>query len=474
MIGFGQFDEENDFRQLKSVQHNMEILSDILTKSDGGSGLFQKRNIRQLIDQPATAAQQAVDNFLNKANPEDNLMIYLMGHGVVSHEQSDLAMPSRSANKNHAISSDNLKCLRLKEDIIDRVDQSKCKTLCLLLDCCHASYVENAVSRSSQSTSGMVPDSEIGEIDDLIKSIKEEKRFFIVSSSNANQSAYEQRIDYSILASRGVEEHYKSLGVEQDAYVSRFISSLYETSISSKLSSSEIDETSKEALTDEEYRKIISRDLFRKIFQSSEPDDDGIVSINGAVKGAGIILAELDPPQSVAIHDPSNSASSFPFYIAPVLSRKQKLNQIRSFAIGFQCLTDDTRSSLLEFIDQASERRREDCLNSDLLYERDLYDAMRADEHGMFVEAVLRKGDQDIVSREVNAALQLNRREQDERIEDLHQLSKRLRKQVRSKNVMLWVSLVFIVVLSAISVMLNSQIWSTEREYSTGTARSLD
>ena len=75
MIGFGQFDEGNDFRQLKSVQHNMEILSDILTKSDGGSGLFQKRNIRQLIDQPATVAQQSVDSFLNKANSEDKLSV---------------------------------------------------------------------------------------------------------------------------------------------------------------------------------------------------------------------------------------------------------------------------------------------------------------------------------------------------------------------------------------------------------------
>lgn len=86
----------------------------------------------QLLNVPEPGATRAVDDFFNDASLEDQLMLYVSGHGVKDEDGQLYLATADSRHDRLASTSLSARFLR------DQMRRSRCRRIVVLLDCCYS------------------------------------------------------------------------------------------------------------------------------------------------------------------------------------------------------------------------------------------------------------------------------------------------------------------------------------------------
>jgi uncharacterized caspase-like protein len=114
--------------QLSAPGKDAEDFARVL--KDQEIGAFDEVNI--LLNQPSSAAIEAIDEFFNQKKPDDLLVLYFSGHGV-RDELGALYLAVKNTNRSK------LRSTAVKSDYIrEAMDQSRSKRQVLILDCCNS------------------------------------------------------------------------------------------------------------------------------------------------------------------------------------------------------------------------------------------------------------------------------------------------------------------------------------------------
>jgi AAA domain (Cdc48 subfamily)/Caspase domain/C-terminal, D2-small domain, of ClpB protein len=141
VIGNSAYDDET-LRQLRAPQIDVLSLANALQNIDVGS--FDK--VDTLIDKDWAEVQSALADFFAEKKPDDLLLVYFSGHGVLD-EQGRLYL-AMSNTKRYRLSGSAVS----SRFITDEMDSSRSRKQILILDCCHS----GAFSRGTKGVTGNI------------------------------------------------------------------------------------------------------------------------------------------------------------------------------------------------------------------------------------------------------------------------------------------------------------------------------
>ena len=131
---------------LRAPTDDVRSLGDVL--QDDAIGGFE---VRELIDRPTEELKKQIEAFFAEGRPKDLLLLYVSGHGVLSQNRRFYVATSSTALQW-------LRSTAIEDSFVnDVMQQSRARSIVLVLDCCHSGafgkgLVPRARSRSMSST----------------------------------------------------------------------------------------------------------------------------------------------------------------------------------------------------------------------------------------------------------------------------------------------------------------------------------
>jgi hypothetical protein len=126
---------------LRAPTGDVAALADVL--HDGSIGDFE---VGELVDRPTEEIKRQIEAFFADARPEDLLLLYFSGHGVLS----------QSRRFYFATATTSLPLLRstaIEDGFVNDVMQhSRARSIVLVLDCCHSGAFAKGLAPKSSPT----------------------------------------------------------------------------------------------------------------------------------------------------------------------------------------------------------------------------------------------------------------------------------------------------------------------------------
>lgn len=128
LIGNSIFeDDPTELQELRAPRNDVAILRDALT--DKTMGLFDK--VDELVDRRKDEIFQRIKSFASGARHDDQLLLYYSGHGILD-DRYRLHLAASDTK------TENLWTAVRAADISELLNNSKARTVVILLDCCHS------------------------------------------------------------------------------------------------------------------------------------------------------------------------------------------------------------------------------------------------------------------------------------------------------------------------------------------------
>jgi uncharacterized caspase-like protein len=126
---------------LRAPTGDVAALAEVL--GDENIGGFE---VEQLVDEPTEALRRKIETFFDEGRPQDLLLLYVSGHGVLS----------QSRRFYFATADTSLKLLRstaIEDSFVNDVMQgSRARSIVLVLDCCHSGAFGKGLAPKSATT----------------------------------------------------------------------------------------------------------------------------------------------------------------------------------------------------------------------------------------------------------------------------------------------------------------------------------
>ncbi|MCC6188799.1 MAG: caspase family protein, partial [Anaerolineales bacterium] len=139
VIGNSQY-QDPALAQLKAPDADVRALTDLLRQPDIG----QFDEVTPLVNEPEAATRRAIASFFARARPDDMLLLYFSGHGVLD-DRGRLYLAAHDTQRDlpqaTAISA---------AFVTDAMDGSRSRRQVLILDCCHS----GAFARGARGAGG--------------------------------------------------------------------------------------------------------------------------------------------------------------------------------------------------------------------------------------------------------------------------------------------------------------------------------
>lgn len=132
--------EDPTLARLNAPEADVRALAGLLGDADVG----QFDSVRTLIDETESTTRRAIATFFARAGPDDLLLLYFSGHGVLD-DQGRLYLAARDTQ--HDLPQGSAVPAAF---ITDGMDSSRSRRQVLILDCCHS----GAFARGARSASG--------------------------------------------------------------------------------------------------------------------------------------------------------------------------------------------------------------------------------------------------------------------------------------------------------------------------------
>jgi hypothetical protein len=115
---------------LRGPVHDVRLVADTIT--DPEHGLFEKKNVQVLFDHDRREVESALENFLVTAGPDDHLLLYYSGHGVLDRADN-LYFCTRDSQLDRLVTT-----AIGENQIKGMLDNSPARSFIILLDCCNS------------------------------------------------------------------------------------------------------------------------------------------------------------------------------------------------------------------------------------------------------------------------------------------------------------------------------------------------
>jgi len=115
---------------LNGPAHDLKLLAETLT--DATHGLFRKEHVQTLFDNDRQEVEAALESFLLSASPDDHLLLYYSGHGVLDRADR-LYFCARDSRIDRLVTT-----AISESQVKGMLDQSPARSFIILLDCCNS------------------------------------------------------------------------------------------------------------------------------------------------------------------------------------------------------------------------------------------------------------------------------------------------------------------------------------------------
>ena len=127
---------------LRAPTSDVRSLGEVL--SDDAIGGFE---VRELIDRPTEELKQEIEGFFGDGRPKDLLMLYVSGHGVLSQNRRFYLATTSTALQL-------LRSTAIEDSFVnDVMQQSRARSIVLVLDCCHSGAFGKGLCRRARCRS---------------------------------------------------------------------------------------------------------------------------------------------------------------------------------------------------------------------------------------------------------------------------------------------------------------------------------
>jgi hypothetical protein len=117
---------------LRAPTGDVRALADVL-----GQGTIGAFEVTQLVDRPTEEVKQQIEGFFAEGKPNDLLLLYFSGHGVLSQSRRFYFATATTALRL-------LKSTAVEDSFVNDVIQlSRARSIVLMLDCCHSGAFVN-------------------------------------------------------------------------------------------------------------------------------------------------------------------------------------------------------------------------------------------------------------------------------------------------------------------------------------------
>ena len=176
LIGSGRFDREPNLSQLKCPENDVDGMREILAAAEFGA--FGKTFVFK--DAENHAVLRCIDEVLADATRDDQVLIYYSGHGETDLPGRLYLTTANTEVRRLVSTSIPVETLRLF------IENSSCRKIILILDCCYGGAVGRSFSR--------------GSVDEKLKELARGSGVYILTASTASQTAQEREgDDYGLL-----------------------------------------------------------------------------------------------------------------------------------------------------------------------------------------------------------------------------------------------------------------------------------
>lgn len=126
--------------QLRAPTGDVEALSSVL--EDPAIGGF---TVKRVFNAPAVDVKQEIEGFFDEARLQDLLLLYISGHGVLSHKRLYFAASTTLLKR--------LRATAIEDSFVSEViEHSRARSKVLILDCCHSgAFTKGFVPKSTTS-----------------------------------------------------------------------------------------------------------------------------------------------------------------------------------------------------------------------------------------------------------------------------------------------------------------------------------
>jgi hypothetical protein len=127
--------------QLRAPSGDVDSLAGVL--GDGTVGRF---DVQELVDRPTEEVKRTIEGFFADARPDDLLLLYFSGHGVLSQSRRFYFATATTA-------LDFLRATAVEDSFVNAVMQeSRARSIVLILDCCHSGAFGKGLAPKSTMT----------------------------------------------------------------------------------------------------------------------------------------------------------------------------------------------------------------------------------------------------------------------------------------------------------------------------------
>jgi hypothetical protein len=127
--------------QLRAPSGDVDSLAGVL--GDGTVGRF---DVQELVDRPTEEVKRTIEGFFADARPDDLLLLYFSGHGVLSQSRRFYFATATTA-------LDFLRATAIEDSFVNAVMQeSRARSIVLILDCCHSGAFGKGLAPKSTMT----------------------------------------------------------------------------------------------------------------------------------------------------------------------------------------------------------------------------------------------------------------------------------------------------------------------------------
>lgn len=130
IIGTGEFRDSENLNNIPNIEVNVLELEKVFNNQLFFPGISQ---VEKVFNSTRANILMKINDFLSKIGPEDNLILYMSGHGVISHRNFQLYFPTVDTDVDHL------------EDVAIQINQIKQKlkdcaaaAKIFILDCCYS------------------------------------------------------------------------------------------------------------------------------------------------------------------------------------------------------------------------------------------------------------------------------------------------------------------------------------------------
>lgn len=377
LIGFGKY---NNIDCLTSAENNLNIVESVL--SNGADDIRAYSDVDVLLNEGLETVAERISQFSSNRNAKDRLLLYVMGHGHVSENYSDLHILTE---KWSADNQTRLHSVKFIEDILVPIERSNATSKAIVLDCCHAGFSELAAGdllpqgQSMRSGNSFDP---LKAFEKKALAAEQPRGTVILRSSAADMPSWEyaaaenEEIGHDMVWSLVCDE----LGISPQLPVSVLVKNIATIATIKKVHDSVInDETIKS-----EVKTLISR-----AHSAVRSDNDGLLPLMSACDGLRVLLDSETVQQEAGIFGKKSVAFDIPLARIDETSRSEKLVLISEFVSQMQGITDASRNRLQNFLESAVKLPKHRRLNTDYLLEKRLYEAVKKGSEIGFIETFL-------------------------------------------------------------------------------------